>query len=262
MHETVTLQFGEYANFVGTHFWNTQEAYFSYEHSTNPEFEHDVLFREGKTLSGVDTYTPRLLIYDMKGGFGSIPKVSELYGANDEDDEEIMTWLAWRVELNPTITPKTVNLAKYLKNKSPNSPTPLQVMSDTDIENWSDFNRMYYHPRTVNEIPQISYQSELNKFDCYNNGIDIFQEFEKEAESIDTSFRQFAEECDYLQACSTFLAKPKPYLFQFTDHQFQCINVLTSVSDGFGGFTSSYLEYLKDDYAKTPVVTFSLADKV
>ncbi len=30
--EVVTLQFGSYSNYVGAHFWNAQEALFTYDH--------------------------------------------------------------------------------------------------------------------------------------------------------------------------------------------------------------------------------------
>lgn len=50
--EIITLQFGHYSNFVGTHWWNIQESGFNYNADTNVESEinHDVLYREGRTL--------------------------------------------------------------------------------------------------------------------------------------------------------------------------------------------------------------------
>lgn len=50
--EIITLQFGHYANFVGAHWWNTQEAGFQYTSQENipSEINHDVLYREGLTV--------------------------------------------------------------------------------------------------------------------------------------------------------------------------------------------------------------------
>ena len=53
----ITLQLGHYANHVGAHFWNTQEAGFVYPDGdkTSPaelEVNHGVLFREGRTRRG------------------------------------------------------------------------------------------------------------------------------------------------------------------------------------------------------------------
>jgi hypothetical protein len=43
--------------------------------------DHDVHFRAGIGAGGIETYLPRTVIYDVKGGFGSLKKESELYKA-------------------------------------------------------------------------------------------------------------------------------------------------------------------------------------
>ena len=54
----ITLQVGHYANHVGTHFWNTQEASFVYAADSTTqdvahlEVNHGVLFRQGVTPRG------------------------------------------------------------------------------------------------------------------------------------------------------------------------------------------------------------------
>lgn len=84
MHEILTLQLGYRANHVCTHFWNTQESYFSSPSSSLPTLttsgthvtsqdelvNHDIHWREGLDSAGRNTYTPRTLIYDLRGGFG------------------------------------------------------------------------------------------------------------------------------------------------------------------------------------------------
>ena len=77
MHEILTLQFGQQANFLSTHFWNTQESYQTGEASD--EINHDILFRQGIGADGGETYLPRTVIYDLKGGFGSLRQINELY---------------------------------------------------------------------------------------------------------------------------------------------------------------------------------------
>ena len=42
--------------------------------------DNDVLFREGLTLKGEVTYTPRLLSLDLQGSLGLLPQCGELYG--------------------------------------------------------------------------------------------------------------------------------------------------------------------------------------
>ena len=48
MREILYLQAGTVSNFVGTHFWNEQESYFTYgEDAEEPLVDHDISFREG-----------------------------------------------------------------------------------------------------------------------------------------------------------------------------------------------------------------------
>ena len=74
----ITLQIGNYSNYIGAHFWNIQEAGFVFPTSSNvtrvPDINNSVLFREG--FSGVSqrdaqpTYTPRLVTVYLKGAHG------------------------------------------------------------------------------------------------------------------------------------------------------------------------------------------------
>lgn len=103
--EVLTLQLGHFAGFVGAHWWNqqvrspggcpsgacgTSSPYFrpfsppdSSPFSVPPqdaalreatdaketpgELCPDVLYRTGRTLHGLETYTPRLILMDLKG---------------------------------------------------------------------------------------------------------------------------------------------------------------------------------------------------
>jgi hypothetical protein len=55
-----------------------------------------VHFRPGLGADGSETYMPRTVIYDLKGGFGSLKKINALYAA--EEGEAASLWqvsLAW-----------------------------------------------------------------------------------------------------------------------------------------------------------------------
>jgi len=99
MHEIISLQLGQRANYLATHFWNTQvrdspsipsilgvwadklqqESYFTYSSNEESLVDHDIHFRPGIGADGTETFTPRTLIYDLKGGFGSLRKINALY---------------------------------------------------------------------------------------------------------------------------------------------------------------------------------------
>lgn len=109
---------------------------------------------------------------------------------------------------------------------------------ESTVYNWSDFNRIYYHPRSMNAISTHQADDVVNPFDNYTIGKDAYVENEKEMNVFDDNFRLFAEECDYLQG------------FQ----------ILTDIDDAFGGFTEGLIHDIRDEFAKIPVLTYGLSD--
>ena len=81
--EIVTLQVGGVANHVGTHWWNLQEAGFIYDPAqiALKEVENDILFRQGLTIKGEETYTPRLVLFDVISSLPSLTEQGDRYGA-------------------------------------------------------------------------------------------------------------------------------------------------------------------------------------
>ena len=92
MHEIITLQFGQRANYLATHFWNLQESYFTYSQAEPTYINHDVHFRAGYGADGTETYTPRTVIYDLKGGFGTLRKYNALYELQQESEPPKSLW--------------------------------------------------------------------------------------------------------------------------------------------------------------------------
>ncbi|EPS43230.1 hypothetical protein H072_2762 [Dactylellina haptotyla CBS 200.50] len=62
------------------------ESYFTYgEDEDLSPVDHNIHFRAGMGVGNVETFTPRALIYDLKGGFGSLRKINQLY----QDDADL-----------------------------------------------------------------------------------------------------------------------------------------------------------------------------
>ncbi|KAL0086518.1 tubulin domain-containing protein [Phycomyces blakesleeanus] len=109
---------------------------------------------------------------------------------------------------------------------------------DHTVKVWSDFNRIYYHPRSMNPIVTHQAESTLTPFDSYTAGRKAYTDNEKETSIFEDNFRFFVEECDQLQGFQIF----------------------TGVDDAMGGFTEGLLDDIRDEFPKTTVLTYGLSD--
>ncbi|KAJ7868755.1 mtDNA inheritance protein Dml1 [Mycena olivaceomarginata] len=97
MKEILYIQAGEQANYIGTHFWNTQESYFTYEDGEDSETDHGISFREGLNQKREPTFCPRLLAFDHKAHFGTLSQANALFGMDDAADGQAL-WSGNAVE--------------------------------------------------------------------------------------------------------------------------------------------------------------------
>ncbi|KAI9887521.1 MAG: mtDNA inheritance, partitioning of the mitochondrial organelle [Watsoniomyces obsoletus] len=229
MHEIITLQLGQRSNYVATHFWNTQESYFTYSAKDESMVDHDVHFRAGSGPTGVDTYTPRTLIYDLKGGFGSMRKINELYDTEgDQRSSEIWSGSP-AFQQQPKI--EKHDYQQHLEQGL--QPPPLTTES---VRYWSDFNRVFFHPRSIVQLNEYELHSTLMPFEQWSVGEDLFNTLNREQDLFEHDFRFFAEECDLLQG----------------------VQILTALDDAWGGFAARYIEQLRDEMGKACLWTWGL----
>ncbi|KAG8905754.1 mtDNA inheritance, partitioning of the mitochondrial organelle [Tulasnella sp. 403] len=99
------------------------------------------------------------------------------------------------------------------------------------VRYWSDYNRVYYSPRTMQAVRPNTPDRDVT----WSRGLELFKGFERETRLIEDSLRHFVEECDLLQG------------FQATFD-----------NTSFGAFTMGLLEHIKDEYSKSPILTFPL----
>ncbi|GAA0168291.1 hypothetical protein LIER_23041 [Lithospermum erythrorhizon] len=95
----VTIQVGDYANYVGSHFWNLQDEFLGLADSpeADPAFENhgldmNAIYRVGETLQGIQTYTPRLVSIGFQGSLGSVSSQGTLYNVKPSVKPEVNTW--------------------------------------------------------------------------------------------------------------------------------------------------------------------------
>ncbi|XP_035765180.1 protein misato homolog 1 [Neolamprologus brichardi] len=260
--EVITLQLGHYSNFAGTHWWNLQDASLSYDPESPPgEIQSDVVFREGQTLGGHVTYTPRLIAMDLKGSLRTLRQEGSLYDAGK--DTSAVTWdgsITMHEESPPAKNSFLEDLDKLDKGEIlaeadfPSSSQPQcsagSLSVDTvnshlarvhksyrlecSVKVWSDFLRIHLHPRTISVIHQYNHDGEAHRLEAFGQGESLLQG--SVLEELEDRLHFFVEECDYLQG------------FQ----------VLCDLADGFAGLGSKVTELLHDSYGGRGILTWGL----
>ncbi|EIW74910.1 tubulin nucleotide-binding domain-like protein [Coniophora puteana RWD-64-598 SS2] len=267
MREIIYIQAGSFANYTGTHFWNTQESYFTYAgddrradseaaEGEEPVVDHAISFKEGKDPYGQPSLCPRLLAFDFKSNFGTLSSTTNDDNDNDDTDGGLTsTWggpiaqiKKQRVEKSAyhrmldeegeheTEAVANTNATSHRKMHPANDQGKAQKAQDAgEIRYWSDFNRVYFDPRTVQGIPGGLEGTEGD----WDGGREVFARYNEETELMDGALRLFAEECDSLQG----------------------LQMIHDTST-FGGFTSAFLNAFRDEYPKLSILSFPVLSEV
>ncbi|KAH1014571.1 protein misato [Dendroctonus ponderosae] len=230
--EILTLQFGHYANFVGTHWWNIQESSFQYDSAAPSEIDHNVLFREGITPAGQVTFTPRLLLVDLKNSLKTLPIQGDLYEEPPDPSQLFMKWEGHKIELQEAPRESKNAFQTDINNASalPTVATKKYNL-EQDVQVWSDFLYSRFHPRTVNVIKQYQHCNAETPFDSYSLGAALWKS-EVFEDRFSDDIRRYVEECDY----------------------FQGFHILTDCTNGFAGLSSACLEHIRDEYDRKSVL--------
>ncbi|XP_058911044.1 protein misato homolog 1 isoform X2 [Kogia breviceps] len=257
--EVLTLQLGHFAGFVGAHWWNQQDAALCRptDAKESPgELCPDVLYRTGRTLHGQETYTPRLILMDLKGSLSSLKQDGGLYR-----DKQLDAAIAWQGKLTThkeELYPKNPYLQDLLSAEGvlnsdgiwrvksiPNGTAPPPFTTATtpkpviptegSIRVWSDFLRIHLHPRSICMIQKYNHDGEAGRLEAFGQGESILKE-PKYLEELEDRLHFYVEECDYLQG------------FQ----------ILCDLHNGFSGVGAKAAELLQDEYSGRGIITWGL----
>ncbi|XP_045493080.1 protein misato [Colias croceus] len=221
--EILTIQLGHYSNYVGAHFWNIQELSFDYTGTVKTEVNHDILYREGQTSTGEVTYTPRLLLADLKGSLKTLPATGGLESAtNDEGD---LPW-SYVEKIEDPPAEKNEFLSDIEAENPPDTQDKKYILED-NINTWTDYLYPRFHSRTINVIKSYQHGDEHEGFDIGSTGRSIWKS--DYGDTFTDNIRKYVEECDSMQG------------FQVN---FDCYN-------GFSGLAIGCIEHLADEYSKT-----------
>ncbi|CAH8274074.1 unnamed protein product [Arabidopsis lyrata] len=249
MREIVTIQVGEFANFVGSHFWNFQDELLGLasDPESDPIFrshnlDMDVLYRSGETLQGVATYTPRLVSVNLKGSLGTMSSRGTLYneGSSSRSDSST-TWFGDVDTQRSEPRKRNLFLQSLYEEEQKVGKEKAKEIEDKDIvgcldegvECWTDFSKSHYHPQSLYELNGLWMDSQ--DFNNYGIGKDVFSEASR-GEEICDRLRFFVEECDHIQG----------------------IKFLVDDSGGFSAVAADFLENMADEYTNVPVLLYSV----
>ena len=262
----ITIQCGNYSNYIGSHFWNIQESGFVYKQNNVDgrridsaaeilEIDNDVLYREGSTLDREVTYTPRLLVVDLKGSLGTLPESGELYEkiSIPKEDTLALHWSGGHQVFREEPLQKNEFLSDFEKNSE-------NALSEKDVDDisaddgedgsseklydlegsvncWSDYLGARYHPRSVLLCQTYQHDNPTHPFDAWGLGREVWSDFSALGENLEDRIRSYAEECDNLGG------------FQ----------VVCDWQDGFGGLSAELVELVSDEYHSKSLLSFPTA---
>ncbi|KAI1176320.1 tubulin domain-containing protein [Nemania sp. FL0916] len=233
MREIITLQLGQQSNYIATHFWNTQESYFTYGADEESPVDHDVHFRPGLGADGTETFMPRTVIYDLKGGFGTLKRLNDLYDIS-EDAAASSLWPGQAVVHRQ----QPIEASTYQQSLDTGQAAP--ELTTSTVRYWSDFNRVFYHPKSIIQLNEYELNSTLMPFEKWHMGEELFSNLDKEHDLLDRDLRPFAEEADHMQG----------------------LQIMSGIDDAWGSFAARYVERIRDEYGKTPVWVFGAQEPV
>ena len=104
---------------------------------------------------------------------------------------------------------------------------PPELRTET-VRFWSDYNHIFYHPRSIVQLNEYELNSSLRPFEKWQTGDELFANLDREHDLLDRDLRPCLEECDQLQG----------------------IQVFTGIDDAWGGFAAKYLERMSDELGK------------
>uniref|UniRef100_A0A803J716 Protein misato homolog 1 n=1 Tax=Xenopus tropicalis TaxID=8364 RepID=A0A803J716_XENTR len=255
--EIVTVQLGPFSNCLGAHWWNLQDAEISRQsHKRQQESEicSDVTYRQGVTLRGRQTYTPRLIAVDLKGGLSSLREEGFLY----EDRDTTCATPAWTGNLSThrEEPQETSPLQAELRREKGEEPTAGDVLgadgtgpvgggpvlgapgkrflSERSVSVWSDFLQTNLHPKSLCVVSRYSHGgSGTEGLEAYGQGEALLQEAAY-GEELEDRLHFFTEECDYLQG----------------------FHLVCDLHNGFSGGGAKMAELLHDEYPGRGIFSF------
>lgn len=254
-NEIITLQFGNFSNYIGTHFWNIEKSSFM---KKKEESLTNIFFRDSINTYEDKKCIPRAIIVENQKDFIVSNRKNKLKNTLETKKflrfvwGEKVKWIKHRTLTNNRLQQsekECLHLQKfkpyiipYIKCQKEKLISFSQVQTKKNplkenVDHWSDFSQVQFHHRTLHPV---QFKDEYaHPFDTFQYGMELFNTFEQREIWID-KVRFFTEECDNLQG------------FQ----------ILADNSDAFGGIQCQCLDLLHDEYESKSSILFSVTPQM
>lgn len=235
MREIINISISHRSAHLITHFYNCQEELIH----ENPLINNPKIFLNQSVdkISKLVSYSPRLLLWDAKQGNGSLGT----YQYSSPDDYH-------NCNENESIIQTRDRIRKPPYQIALDTNKTLPSLTDDIAVYWSDYNKLIYDQTNIHflekwhhnvENPSLpNFQNlETIKFDKYEIGFTEFRDSHSD-DFFNDGVRIQVEKCDNIQG----------------------FNLITEVDNAWGGFSSSLLEELRDEFHKCDMFTWSFND--
>lgn len=238
MNEIINVSSSQFSNHVLTHLYNLQESHIPYSAKQITNHKNNVFLQQFKLSNGKNNYTPRSILFELNGGYGS-------YWPFEFTEKKLNPLDLVKSSNNKIEIVETNNIIEkniYQKNLDDGKLSDGKlVLNEQNTDYWSDYNKLIYKPKSLFELNNWNHQDVKNnetkeigihknfqnlKFDTFNIGFDEFNQNLNFQDDIIDTFRIFLENCDLIQG----------------------INFFQQISNAWSGFSTNLLINLKDEF--------------
>lgn len=148
------------------------------------------------------TFTPRLLIADLKGTLGYLSEEGSLYKTNNPSDDQLL-WDDAKLEIT-NAEPSPISPFIQSLNESNKTVDSEAFNFENDVKSWVDYIVPLFHPRTVTVIKEYLHNCTQQPFNVFTYGRDLWTT-EQFSNDFSDKIRLYVEECDLMQGFQVYI---------------------------------------------------------
>lgn len=141
------------------------------------------------------TFTPRLLVADLKGTLGYLNEQGSLYDTQSSDNQ--LLWDNTKLEVTSAEPSSKTPFIQKLNELDKAADSEIYNF-ESDVKSWVDYLLPLFHPRTVTIIKQYLHNCTQRPFNIFTCGCNLWTT-EQFSDNFANRIRLYVEECDLMQ---------------------------------------------------------------